>query len=254
MLAAFALAAALNCQTLDGADALWAHPETRIILVGEVHGTREAPAVAGSVLCASIKTGRPMILALEAAPKDGQAEIDAYLASPGVEADRAALRRAAMWADPYGRSSEAVLDLVETARRLKAPVVLFDTTPPRSGPTDGVREQGMAMALAGAAASGRVVALTGLGHADRTGFTSLKVASAVMRLPASSTVTLAPIVSGGEAWGCWGTPPDCRAQALPVRQPVSARRIVMDPGVREGFDGGYSVGGPFTASPPARRD
>jgi hypothetical protein len=255
MLAALAFAAALNCETIQGAEALWARPDLRIVLVGEVHGTGETPAVVGSILCASRRIGAPAALALEAAPKDGQAEIDAYLASAGSEADRAALRRAAMWADPHARGSEAVLELVETARRLKARVVLFDVARPRLGPTDGEREQGMAGALAQAAAGGRVVALTGLGHADRTGFTSLKVASAIMRLPATSTVALAPIVSGGEAWGCRGTPPECKGQALPVRRPVSSRAIVLDPGVREGFDGGYSVGAPFTASPPAvRRD
>lgn len=253
MLAALALAAALNCETIPAAEALWARPETRIVLVGEVHGTRETPAVVASILCASHRTGKPAVLALEAAPDRGQAEIDAYLASAGSEADRMALRRAAMWSDPHARGSEAVLDLVETARRLKAPVMLFDVVPPRSGPTDGEREQGMAGALAQAAAGGRVVALTGLGHADRTGFTSLKVASAIMRLPPASTVALAPIVSGGEAWGCRGTPPVCKGQPLPVRRPVSPRTIVLDPGVREGFDGGYSVGAPFTASPPAAR-
>jgi hypothetical protein len=251
MLASLALAATLNCETIQGAEALWAVPEVRIVLVGEVHGTRETPAVAASILCAAHRTGRPTVLALEAAPDSGQSEIDAYLASAGSDADRSALRRAAMWSDPHSRGSEAVLDLVETARRLNARVVLFDVTRPRSGPTDGEREQGMAGALAQAAATGRVVALTGLGHADRTGFTSLKVSSAIMRLPTASTVALAPIVSGGEAWGCRGTPPACKGQPLPVRRPVSPRAIVMDPGVREGFDGGYSVGAPFTVSPPA---
>jgi len=254
MLTALALAAAIDCQTIDGADALWARPQTRIVMVGEVHGTQEAPAVAGSILCASHRAGRPATLALEAAPADGQAQIDTYLASEGSEADRTALRTAAMWADPFARSSEAVLDLVETARRLKARVVLFDVTRPRSGPTDGEREQGMAGALAQAAEGGRVVALTGLGHADRTGFTSLKVASAIMRLPPETTVALAPIVSGGEAWGCRGTPPACKGQPLPVRRPVGPRAIALDPTVREGFDGGYSVGGPFTASPPTRQN
>lgn len=251
MLATLALAAALNCETIQGAEALWARPEVRIVLVGEVHGTRETPAVAGSILCAARRTGRPAILALEAAPDSGQAELDAYLASAGSEADRMALRRAAMWSDPHSRGSEAVLELVETARRMDARVLLFDVTRPRSGPTDGEREQGMAGALAQAAAGARVVALTGLGHADRTGFTSLKVASAIMRLPPASTVALAPMVSGGEAWACRGTPPACKGQPLPVRRPVSPRAIVMDSEVREGFDGGYAVGAPFTASPPA---
>lgn len=257
MIAALAVAAALaapgDCAPIAGAEALW-RPDVRIVLVGEVHGTREAPAVAGSILCAARRDGAPVTLALEAAPADGQPQVDAYLASPGADADRAELLTAPMWADPVARGSTAVFELVETARRLGVRVVLFDVATARSGPTDGEREQGMAGALAHAAAGGRVVALTGLGHADRTGFTSLRVASAVMRLPPDSTVALAPMVSGGEAWGCRGVPPSCGSQPLPVRRAVSPRAIVMDPRLRAGFDGGYSVGAPFTAAAPAKGD
>lgn len=256
-LALAAAAAAAPCEGIEGAQALLARPEARIVLVGEVHGTAEAPAVAGSLLCEARNAG-PVVLAIEANPVDGQAQVDRYLASAGTPADRAALRAAPMWADPNARGSEAVLDLIETARRVRAPVVLFDTTPARSGPTDDGREQGMADALAAAARTARVVGLTGLGHADRTSFTSIPVPSAIRRLPAGSVVSLAPMVSGGEAWACrsdaTGGPRVCKPYALPVRRPVSARAIVLDPALREGFDGGYSVGAPFTASPPARSE
>lgn len=253
---ALAAVAAAPCGGVDGGQALLARPEARIVMVGEVHGTAEAPAVAGSLLCEARRKG-PAILALEAAPMDGQAEIDRYLASAGRPADREALRAAPMWADANARASEAVLELVETARKAGAPVVLFDTTPARTGGTDGPREQGMAHALARAAAAGQVVALTGLGHADRTSFTSVPVPSAIRWLPPESVVSLAPIVSGGEMWGCRpatpGAAPECKPQPLPVRRPVSPRAVMLDPSVREGFDGGYSVGGLFTASPPANR-
>jgi hypothetical protein len=252
-LAAAALTA--PCEGIVGAQALLARPEARIVMVGEVHGTAEAPAIVGSLLCEARKTG-PAILALEAAPTDGQAEIDRYLASAGTSADREALRAAPMWADRHARASVAVLELVETARRLKAPVALFDTTPARSGPTDGPREQGMAHGLVKAAQAGRVIVLTGLGHADRTSFTSVPVPSAIRWLPPGSVVSLAPMVSGGEAWGCRAATPgaasECKAQALPVRRLISPRAVTLDPGLREGFDGGYSVGRPFSASPPAR--
>jgi hypothetical protein len=256
LFAAAALATAAPCEAAPGAERAWVAAETRIVLVGEVHGTREAPQAAGWLLCAAARKG-PAVLALEAPPGDGQAQMDAYLASAGTAADREALRQAPMWRDRVARGSTAVLDLVEAARRLGVRVVLYDITPARSGPTDAGREQGMAEALARAAASGRVVALTGLGHADREGFTSFTpfVASAAQRLPRESTVALAPIMTGGEAWSCRtvapATTPACQAHALPVRRPVAAAGVVLDPGLRAGFDGGYSVGGQFTASPPA---
>lgn len=244
------LAAALTagCNAPTGAERLWTDPERRILFVGEVHGTREIPALAGALLCAAQQPGRPASLALEAPPAGNQPAIEAYLASDGGPAAVAALRQAPMWRDPIARGSEAVLQLVETARRMRAPVVLVDPVA-AVGSTDGPREQAMADALARAAAKGRVIALTGNGHADREGFVSLKLASAAQRLPAESFLSLAPLSAGGEAWGCRDGV--CATHALPDRGAGSAREIRFSTTIRAGFDGVYLVGGPFTAAPPA---
>lgn len=251
-----AAVAASNCNAPTGAERLWSDPVTRVLMLGEVHGTNEIPALAEELLCVAGSDGRRATLAIEADPADGQAAIMRYLRSRGRRADQLALRRAPMWRDRHGRGSEAVLRLVERARRLGARVVLFDPVEARSGPTDDAREQAMADVLLRAAQHGRVVALTGMGHADREGFVSLKpmVRSAVMRLPARISVTLGPAAFGGEVWLCRRAEDgadDCGPNTIRRRGVMGRRSIRIAPGERADFDGTYSVGGDFTTSPPA---
>ena len=52
----------------------------------------------------------------------------------------------------------------------------------------------------------------------------------------------------------WKLPSAATTYALPVRRPVRPSGIVLDPTLRQGFDGGYSVGGLFSAAPPAAAD
>lgn len=249
--AILAAAVVSSCGAPDGHVQLWSASEQRILLIGEVHGTREIPRLVGELLCAAAEGGaRTVTLALEASPENGQAEIDAFLASDGGPSARLALMRAPMWRDPASRGSEAVLDLVETARRLKSSIVLVDPVAATQGPTDGMREQAMAAALATAAAKGRLIALLGIGHADREGFTSLKVASAAQRLPADAFISLAPLSAGGQHWSCIAQV--CAPRDLPDRGAGAAREIRFSRSIRSGFDGAYLVGGPFTASPPAK--
>lgn len=251
-----AAAASSSCNAPAGAERLWADPKTRIVMIGEVHGTNEIPALAGELLCAARDGGRRVTLAIEADPRDGQVALDRYVKSRGGAAERLALRQAPMWRDRYGRGSEAVLRLVERARTLGVRVILFDPKKARSGPTDNHREQAMADILRLAARRGRVVALTGMGHADREGFVSLKppVRSAAMRLPADMTITLAPGAFGGEVWMCRPTdnnPDWCGPHAVRRRGAVTSASVRLAPGERADFDGVYSVGSDFTSAPPA---
>ena len=92
----------------------------RAILVGEIHGTAEAPAFVGQLACGLLKSGRPVILALE---RDGseQAALNRYLASAGNAVDVQALIGTGAWVQPFqdGRNSRAMLALIEQARQWK---------------------------------------------------------------------------------------------------------------------------------------
>lgn len=100
---------------LDDADA-------RIIVLGELHGTREAPALAEALVRRRAERGEPVTLAFEVDANE-QARIDAFLASPGDDASRGDLLSGPFWDVPPGRSdgrrSVALLDLLDAARRLR---------------------------------------------------------------------------------------------------------------------------------------
>lgn len=140
----------------------------RLTLIGEMHGTKETPALIGDAVEHLVSNHEAVVLALEIADRE-QPAIDAYLASSGTAADRAALLASPHWAQPPldGRSSVAMFDLIERMRVLRAggndiAVALFD--PDGSGD----RARGMAdrlRALVVERPQARVLVLTGNMHA-----------------------------------------------------------------------------------------
>lgn len=97
-----------------------AEVDAQIVVLGELHGTHEAPAVAAALAGRRLDAGLPVTLAVEIYT-DEQPRIDAYLASAGAGADRAALLEGPFWAIPIhrndGRRSVATLALIESARQ-----------------------------------------------------------------------------------------------------------------------------------------
>ncbi len=248
---------AAACNAPPGAEAIWSNPQTRVLVIGEVHGTVEIPELAGSLLCAAGTPNKPAILAIEADPRDGQAQVDAYSRSAGTAEDRAKLLAAPMWKDRWARMSEAVLNLVETARQLGSPVVLFDQ-PTATGPTNEAREKAMAAAWLRASQRGRVVVLTATGHADHTAYDDFDppVTSAIRNLPAGLAVSIAAFAFKGQSWRCPrdstpATASSCGPQPLSGGADLGDRVIKMGGSYRTGFDGVFSTGKAFTASPPA---
>ncbi|WP_313173276.1 hypothetical protein [Stenotrophomonas sp.] len=65
-------------------------PATNLLLIGEIHGTNEAPALVGNLACSSAKTGNNLVVALEI-PVHEQASLDQFLMSGGTDADQTAL-------------------------------------------------------------------------------------------------------------------------------------------------------------------
>ncbi|NOK33775.1 hypothetical protein HMI49_11255 [Corallococcus exercitus] len=103
------------------------------LLVGEQLGSNEVPEVVGHVVCQAAQTGLAVVLGLSI-PATEQARVDAYLSSPGAPADQDALLEGRFWTRTYqdGRSSRAVMDLIDRMRALRAAglrvtVVAYDT-------------------------------------------------------------------------------------------------------------------------------
>ena len=252
-----------DCDPLPGIEAVLATPGLGYLLIGEYHGTVEMPKVAADALCAAASSGRPAILGVELTPAN-QPFLDAYLASDGGRAAREALLHAPAWQVREGRTTVAMLDLLEAARRLAragraVSISAFDRVP--APILSREREAAMAEALVEARSrvpGSLVVALTGAGHAGKTPWTSQNppFPSTGGLLPDAATIALTFRRPGGRYWGCHAPNGDasagCTAYDMPPREPVVPRGIVLDRTLRDGFEGVYSTGGTYTASPPAR--
>lgn len=245
-----------DCQPLPGADVLFSRPGVRFILLGEMHGTTEAPALFRDLVCAAAAGKRPVVVGLER-PSREQAAIDAFLAADNHAAATDTLLAESGWGTFDGRSSRAMLSLMEALRELKlkgriSDVMAFDDS--RPGTSNAERDQRMASALGAAAgrhANALVLALTGNLHASKKlieGFGSYPFMA--MLLPAAQTVSLFVSDQGGEAWtqmqdGC--RPHKLRSTGGDNRGIVLSETAAP---VR-GFDGTASTGLPATASAPA---
>jgi hypothetical protein len=248
-------AEAAPCPALAGAAVLVARPALRWLIVGEVHGTAESPVAFGDLVCHAAARGRRPIVALEY-PAREQAALDAYLRSRGSDRDRRALLARIGTGMADGRTSAAMLDLVERLRRMRRAGRIDGVVAvqPVGGADQAARASAMAEALQGAAGAdpGRlVIALLGNVHAMKAEFVrpSFRFTPAAGHLPPAQTVSLAVRGNGGAAWNCV---PECGPHDRGPAKTQAPRGIVLarEPGAA--YDGALNLGVMTTASPPAR--
>jgi hypothetical protein len=141
------------------------------VLLADPIGTQELPRAAEGMMCEAARSGVPVVLGLSL-PAEEQPQLDRFLESNGdsdalghLLSDGTFWRRA--WQD--GRSSRAVLALIERARRLRGEghsvrLIAFDT----NSSTGAARDTAMAyrlLAARSAAPKALMVALAGDAHA-----------------------------------------------------------------------------------------
>lgn len=128
----------------------------RLLLLGELHGTVESPALLADLL-RDQPSKRPIRLGLEW-PVELQSKVDAYFRSQGTAADRAAFAAGRDWTYYDGRMSRAWLTLIDALRDLHRQgrdVQVFTMEPAYGTPADvaaaggpvRVKEAGMAKAI-----------------------------------------------------------------------------------------------------------
>jgi erythromycin esterase-like protein len=186
----------------------------RLILLGEMHGTREVPLLVGELVAQYASEG-PVVLGLEVHRQE-QAAIDRYLATDGSPKARDALRAGAFWriegTQHDGRRNLDVLDLIERVRDLRShgrsvSVLPFDDVASTDGNSQ-VRDASMATRLRNAFIAmprGRLIALSGNVHAmlARPGY-----APAEMQTPMGSYLrdlgaySVNITARSGEFWAC----------------------------------------------------
>ena len=144
-----AASAQLRCEPIPGATELMV--PGRVLLLGELHGTTEAPAFVGSLSCNVLAAGLDLVVGLELS-STAQSSVDRFLESAGTPKDGERLLSDSLWQRDYqdGRTSRAMFELIECLRKLRhagrpVSVVLFDDSGTGGGQQ---RERSMAANLA----------------------------------------------------------------------------------------------------------
>ncbi len=108
----------VRCSPIAGADPLLI--PGKVILLGELHGTREAPYYTGLLACLALRKDMPVTVGLEL-PRSDQSAVDEFVNSEGSESDRQSILNLPFWARDYqdGRASQAMLELLDEVRILK---------------------------------------------------------------------------------------------------------------------------------------
>jgi hypothetical protein len=256
-----------SCGAVSGLSALL--KRGNILLFGELHGTREAPAFIADVVCIAAKKRIPVSLGLEI-PFDEQASIDRFLDSDGGAAAEARLTGGAFWRSERqdGRSSIAMLHLIERVRALRASgykvrIIAYDS---KSGTPAQERDRVMARNLA--AVAGReprnfLVALSGNVHNRLTRGVSWDkeyepLGYLLTKSGGGSRVTsLNMSHEGGAAWGCRSPSTDsdevsCAPYSYRPQPGAAAWSLKLTAAPGDPFSGAYGVGR-ITASPPVKR-
>lgn len=251
----FALAVAAYDLALASDDAACSWPlnmpAPSLLLVGEVHGTNEAPALIGDLACASARYGKPVVVALEI-PIEEQASLDYFLASKGSDADQAALLASRFWTrqSQDGRSSAAMLKLLQRLRTLRTEGAQISVLAVDDG-MSGSRDAGMATRIRAAHnAVPAVIALLGNVHASREKGRQ----SAPDHEPAGyllSDLNPHSLYVRGPAGTAWVCVPECGVTSIPDNRHVGDKRGYLPAaGLIPGYDGLYAPAS-STASPPA---
>lgn len=254
---------AQDCAPIKDVDAALSQDSLRYLVLGEMHGTNEAPQFAGDVVCHALERGQPVVLALEYGDLE-QGPLDGYLNSDGGTDARLAFLSRPEWRGglPDGRRSEAMFSLIEQARRMKTDGGDLDVLavrggrPPREGDYQAYGEAAMAgrlEAVGAARPEALIVFLVGNIHAAKAPMRDTLPPPAAARLPENETLSLNYSSGGGEAWNC--QPYTCGPHPMPARDDLGGQeQIVLSPVSRN--EGAVHYDGYFwtprtTASAPA---
>ena len=230
-------------------------PGREVLLLGEMHGSVEAPELIYQLAC-TLSKSEEVIVGLEI-PSREQPLIDAYLASRGSNSDIERLTSSSFWRNGRdGRSSVAMLKLIEDLRMLKtegASVTLaaFDDQPGTSLDRDVAIATGIRR-IRTARPDARIIALMGNIHAmhkpmELDGRTLVPSGSLLNDLDPVSIFLAYP---AGTVWACM---PGCETQKLEAVKGVVGKSGFRPGAPMDGYTYTYLLPS-ITASPPAVHD
>jgi hypothetical protein len=233
----------------------------RVVVLGELHGAVEHPAAIAEAAAAH---GDPLWIGLEISNEE-QPYLNAFLGSDGGAAARADLLSGPHWASEDGRSSRAMLDLVERVRALRAAGAAIELEAfdgPRTAPTRTERDATMADAIAAAVRPDRaLLVLAGNLHAllddppfeIEPGYVPM---AAVLVERGVDVVSILAVAHEGETWGCQSVIGSVSTGTYGVHPYAGEDRgdepfVAVRDEPRDGYHGELYTP-TVTASPPAR--
>lgn len=253
VLALIAMAGAARADDIPGLSKLLDRPELRYLVIGEMHGTVEMPAFFGE-LVEQAAAHKPVSVVLEY-PEQMRRDLERYLASSGDEAARKTFLATDFWAKwRDGRSSRAMFALIEKLRTLQVPVAACQPVGSLGDPTGYERVMGECWKQPTVDDGLKRLTLIFVGNAHASFMPVFgDTLPAATYLDRAETVSLDNLFSPGWSWHC-EKGAKCGEYPSHPSDEVKARGIYLDYDIPEKlgtYDGGYSVGPRFTASPPA---
>ena len=236
-----------------------------VLVLGEVHGSAEAPAFIGDLACQFLARGERLNIGLEI-PNDEQMRIALYLTSAGKDVDKRALIASPHWQRINGlhdgRTSIAMLDLIERARMLNTNghnvhVYAIDAVWNDLAPNE-TRDQVMAKNVRNVVkndSARKTLILVGNAHSRKSSASWQEEAPMSSLFGELKTVSFNVSYVGGEAWQCR---PVSGATKCGVGELGSCRKSSAEPrkmyfsqdAADESHDGFFTLGC-ITASLPA---
>jgi len=257
-LAIFALAGHAppeSCNAIEGWEAMLQDRDPAIIVIGEMHGNAESPAIFADAVCLSA-IAEPVTVAIEQG-EENQPAIDAYIASDGGDEARKAFARAPMWRSEFkdGRSSVAMFDLYEQLRQLAEAgridrLVAF--VPTARGPSEAAEREKALADFVMAHAGKRTLVFTGNVHAMRQPVSwGSRYLPMTAHFPDETTVSLDITGNDGETWACSGQPLECGPMHIDGVNAAVPRSVVIEEDPDAPYSGRLYLGTATTASPPS---
>lgn len=227
---------------------------SRIVMVGEIHGSNEMPAEFMRIVCSALQRGQAVSVGLEMV--DPGRALDAYIGSSGDAAARQALLAERHWNGMRdGRSSLAWLDMIDTFRAWRQQGLPLSVFALNDKPFTGDRDQAMAARLR-EERTARPVALiltyTGNVHSmlKRAGWMPAQMPTPMGALVADlAPVSIELTSDGGKSWMCTG-PGQCGATSLPATLENGPPYVTRRAAQADLYTLQLNVG-QTTASPPA---
>jgi hypothetical protein len=250
LLAMLSLTVSAASAEIPGLSILLKRQGLHFVVIGDLHGTEELPAFFGQLV--EETAARKEVTVVLEYPERYRRDLDRYLASSGDETARKTFLATDFWTKwRDGRSSKAMFALIEKLRTLQVPVTACQ---PNGGDLgDYERVMGECWKQVGESAHTLVLIFVGNAHASYMPVFN-DILPAAASLPRTETVSLDNFFSPGWSWHCekidkCGEYPS-HADGTPKERGIyfGEDLVPVELGV---FDGAYSAGPHFTASPPA---